>query len=66
MDDFKERLLAEKEELSERIGRLNTALQKEGFDKKVGEFQAAMLTVQHNAMITYLECLNLRIKNLNR
>lgn len=60
MSDFYSRLLAEKTELDERIGRLIDFQQSEAF-QKIEPFQMTLLNIQAIAMTTYSQCLTERI-----
>jgi len=66
MNDFIERLILEEKELGERIARLNEALNKDGFAKKVGDYQFELLSLQHSLMIAYRRILNIRIQDLKK
>lgn len=61
--DFKERLKKEKEELGERLEKLNDFIGSEGFNK-IDSLQQSLLVVQSGAMLTYFKCLNERLNNL--
>lgn len=63
MDSFKSRLIEEQTQLKERIEKLDSFI---GSDKihNVHPTQQMLLTVQTNAMKTYLACLNGRIYQL--
>lgn len=63
MNDFKTRLIAEKDELLERLGKLEDFL---GSDKlaSIDEVQQDLLPIQAQAMRTYLSCLNARLEKL--
>lgn len=64
MSDFKDRLKTEIEELSEKIGKLDSFINGENF-KKVDDIQKPLLIIQSSAMQTYLTCLETRYINLN-
>ncbi len=61
--DFKSRLVTEKEELEEKLKKLNDFNQSEKADK-IGTIQKSLLVVQAGAMYTYLECLKARLERL--
>ncbi len=63
MSDFKERLEAERAELSDRLYKLNSFFPTEAFTK-IDDVQQALLKVQAKAMATYLECLGERLERL--
>jgi hypothetical protein len=59
MSDFKTRLLAEFNELTERMNKLRDFIDSEAF-KSINSTQQSLLRIQYNAMLTYWECLNQR------
>ena len=61
--DFKSRLVTEKEELEEKLKKLNDFNQNEKADK-IDAIQKSLLVVQAGAMYTYLECLKARLERL--
>lgn len=63
MSDFKQRLKQEKEELQEKLHKLESFLGTEAFHK-VEKIQQTLLLVQASAMETYLRCLHERLENL--
>lgn len=63
MSDFIMRLETEKNELEEKLGKLNTFLLSENINK-IDDVQRALLGVQAVAMNSYLQCLKERIKRL--
>lgn len=63
MDDFKQRLLDEKDQLEERLNKLDAFLESEKV-KAIDDTQRALLKVQATAMNTYLQCLSERIERL--
>lgn len=63
MSNFKERLVIEQEELSNRLDKLNDFLLSEKVNN-IDDVQLALLQVQATAMNTYLQCLNERINRL--
>ena len=63
MGDFKDRLIAEKSELEERLNKLDSFLLSEKLSA-VEDVQKALLRVQATAMNSYLQCLKERIERL--
>ena len=61
--DFKSRLVTEKEELEEKLRKLNDFNQSEKANK-IDPIQKSLLVVQAGAMYTYLECLKARLERL--
>ena len=61
--DFKSRLVTEKEELEAKLEKLNDFNQSENADK-IDPIQKSLLVVQAGAMYTYLECLKARLERL--
>ena len=61
--DFKSRLVTEKEELEGKLEKLNDFNQSEKADK-IDAIQKSLLVVQAGAMYTYLECLKARLERL--
>ena len=61
--DFKSRLVTEKEELEEKLGKLNDFNQSEKADG-IDPIQKSLLVVQAGAMYTYLECLKARLERM--
>lgn len=59
MSDFKQRLETERDELKERLDKLNSFNQSEKANE-IDEYQKSLLIIQAGAMYTYLECLNAR------
>lgn len=64
MEDFQKRMLDEHIQLVERLSRLNAALNKEGFLQKVGVNQFTLMTKQKLGMISYLEALEDRMRDM--
>lgn len=64
MGNFKDRLYAEEQELSDRFYRLKTALATVGFEHKVGTEQYQLMNKQYVGMEVYLQALQERIKQL--
>ena len=63
MSDFKTRLIAEKDELKEKVEKLRVFLESKK-SEEIEEFQLTMLRVQLSAMNTYLGCLLARLTKL--
>jgi hypothetical protein len=63
MSDFKDRLQAEKEQLDDRLQKLNGFIGTENFNK-IKKDQQTLLNIQSSAMETYLKCLNERLVRL--
>lgn len=63
MSDFKQRLNDEKEQLEQRLDKLDDFLMSEKV-KEIDDVQKALLQVQATAMNTYLQCLKERIERL--
>lgn len=61
--DFKSRLVTEREELEAKLEKLNDFNQSEKADK-IDPIQKSLLVVQAGAMYTYLECLKARLERL--
>ena len=61
--DFKSRLVTEKEELEEKLRKLNDFNQSEKANQ-IDPIQKSLLVVQAGAMYTYLECLKARLERL--
>lgn len=63
MEDFKKRLIVERDELEDKIAKLESFIESprfENLDKRNGE----LLIAQHDAMRTYYTILNMRISIL--
>ena len=63
METFKTRLIDEKQQLEEKLNKLDAFLVSEKV-KDVDDVQKALLFVQATAMNTYLQCLKERIERL--
>lgn len=63
MNDFKTRLIDEKNQLEEKLNKLDLFLVSEKVNS-VDDVQKALLQVQATAMNTYLQCLKERIERL--
>ena len=63
MNDFKTRLIDEKNQLEEKLNKLDLFLVSEKVNS-VDDIQKALLQVQATAMNTYLQCLKERIERL--
>ena len=61
--DFKSRLVTEKEELEEKLRKLNDFNKSEKADG-IDPIQKSLLVVQAGSMYTYLECLKARLERL--
>ena len=61
MEDFKERMCQEHSELSDRLGKLNVALCKDGFREKVGDYQFKLMKEQALGMDKYHLALTARL-----
>ena len=61
---FESRLIDEYKQLGDRLGKLNTALNRDGFKEKVGEKQYNLMCLQDNAMTNYWNALRDRIDDL--
>lgn len=64
MSTFKERLTAEKAELSEKLEKLRAFIASEKF-KEIDPVQMTLLNIQMKAMETYSQCLLERIVRLD-
>ena len=64
MEDFQKRMLDEHIQLVERLGKLNAALEKDGFLQKVGITQFTLMTKQKLGMTSYLEALEDRMRDM--
>ena len=63
-ETFLDRLIKEEKELGEKIVGLAGALNKDNFNKVVGDYQFDLLGVQHSAMLAYRKVLIMRINDL--
>ena len=63
MNDFKTRLIDEKNQLEEKLNKLDLFLVSKKV-KDIDDVQKALLQVQVTAMNTYLQCLKERIERL--
>lgn len=63
MSDFKTRLFKEKEELEEKLNKLDSFLLSEK-SNGIDDVQLSLLTIQSTAMSSYLQCLKERIQRL--
>ena len=61
MEDFKERMCQEHNELKERLGKLNFALCIDGFREKVGDYQFKLMKEQALGMDKYYLALTARL-----
>ena len=60
-----DRLRIEYNELNDKLGKLNTALQKDDFREKVGDYQYQLMIQQKVGMGIYLSSLEARIIGLD-
>lgn len=65
MEEFQKRMLIEHSELKECITKLQTALSKDGFREKVGDYQYKLMKEQVQGMITYYKALTARMTDMN-
>ena len=63
MSNFKDRLIKEKEDLEEKLEKLNDFNASEK-SNEIDLFQKSLLVIQAGAMYTYLECLKERLFRL--
>ena len=63
MSDFKTRLVAEQEELEDKLNKLNAFNQSQKVNE-IDPIQKDLLLIQAGAMYTYNECLKARISKL--
>jgi hypothetical protein len=61
---FESRMIEEYKQLGDRLGKLNTALGKDGFKDKVGEVQYNLMCTQDKAMTEYWNTLRDRMLGL--
>lgn len=61
---FESRMIEEYKQLGDRLGKLNTTLNKSGFKEKVGEKQYNLMCNQDRAMTEYWNTLRDRIEDL--
>lgn len=61
---FESRLIDEYKQLGDRLGKLNTALNRDSFKEKVGEKQYNLMCLQNDAMTNYWNALRDRIDDL--
>ena len=61
---FESRMIEEYKQLGDRLGKLNTALNKNGFKEKVGETQYNLMCAQDRAMTEYWNILRDRMTDL--
>lgn len=64
MTDFQERMITELNELRDRKEKLFLALNKEGFEEKVGTKQFCLMKWQYDAMHSYYNALFARCKDM--
>jgi hypothetical protein len=63
MEEFKQRLINEDKELTEKTVKLAIFIHSEKFNA-IDDVQQALLKAQHSAMVSYSTCLTERIKRL--
>lgn len=63
-DNFIDRLCVERDELDDRLTKLNEALRKDGFREKVGDYQYKLMRLQSQSMDKYLNALEYRMKGM--
>lgn len=61
---FESRLIDEYKQLGDKLGKLNTAINRDGFKEKVGEKQYNLMCHQNDAMANYWNALRGRIDDL--
>lgn len=61
---FESRMIEEYKQLGDRLGKLNIALNKDGFKEKVGEKQYNLMCAQDRAMTEYWNILRDRMADL--
>lgn len=64
MEEFQKRMLNEHKELSERLTKLKTALAKDGFREKVGDYQYKLMKEQTQGMEMYYKALTSRMHDM--
>jgi len=64
MEEFQRRMLDERSELNERLHKLETALAKDGFREKVGDYQYKLMKEQAQGMEMYYKALTLRMADM--
>ena len=64
MEDFQKRILDEHSELKDRWTKLNTALAKDGFREKVGDYQFKLMKEQSLGMEKYYIALTARLTDM--
>lgn len=64
MEDFQKRMFNEHSELSERMHKLETALAKDGFREKVGDYQYKLMKEQVQGMEMYYKALTARMDDM--
>ena len=61
INTFKERIVAERDEIADRMGKLALFLKSDIF-MKMNDYSRDLLMEQYRIMISYVDCLNRRIK----
>ena len=62
MEGYKERLIVERDLLTERVEKLKAKLEEKGFKEKIGEEKTFLLNLQYCVMIQYEYILNKRLE----
>jgi hypothetical protein len=65
MSDFKSKLIEERNSLLKKTNKLDSFIDSDRFNI-VGKIQGKLLLNQYDAMCDYLNCLNLRIQDLDK
>lgn len=65
MEEFQKRMCEEYKELADRLTKLQTALGKDGFREKVGDYQYKLMKEQAQGMEMYLKALTARMKDMD-
>lgn len=64
MEDYQKRMLDEHSELKDRLTKLNSALAKDGFREKVGDYQFKLMKEQALGMQKYFIALTARLNDM--
>ena len=64
MEEFQKRMLDEHNELEKRLINLQTALVKDGFREKVGDYQFKLMKEQAQGMKMYYQALSKRLADM--
>lgn len=65
MEEFQKRMCEEYKELVDRLTKLQTALGKDGFREKVGDYQYKLMKEQAQGMEMYIKALTARMKDMD-